>query len=355
MATRAAFLGDQRGPSFEEEWPELARRLERFLATKGVETWLRGDVVQEAGVRLYRKWSRLDRSRPLWNLLVTIALGILIDEHRKTSRVDLVPDVPESEVNDVEARALGRVYLTRTRATLNQMSSDERRVLLAEIGGASPLLGSSDRIKVLRLRARVRLREKLGPWAPSAIALRVRYLRERVAQKRSLLETHLPAMSTALVNVGLTITLGVAGVAGTSYGAANSEPSRGTQSLSLQGPEVLANRRLADLSDIPRPGGRTRSSYDRSSGPADNTKDTAAGLGGWAARRQKEVSNLAGDVRDLGEDGRNLGEDVVNLGKDVVNLGEDVRRAGEAWANGRRKELGKRAEEVVCLLAHGDC
>lgn len=183
VATRAAFFDDEFGHSFEEEWPEIARRLERFLAAKGVPAWLRADIVQETGTRLYRKWPKLDRSRPLWNLVVTIALGILVDERRKASPVEFVAEVPQPGVDDVETRAMHRVHLVKTRAALKQLRADQRRVLLAEIGEASALEGPRARINVLRLRARRALKSELGPWAPAGVALRVRSLRSAIDRR----------------------------------------------------------------------------------------------------------------------------------------------------------------------------
>ncbi len=201
-------------PDFEAEWPELARRLERFLAAKGVDAWLRGDVVQETATRLYRKWPKLDRSLPLWNLVVTIALGVLVDERRKVSRVELVPDVPEYEIDDVETRALHRVHLTRTRSALKQLRPNQRRVLLAEIGEAAALDGSRNRNNVLRLRARLALRGALGPWALTGVALRVRSLRAAIDRRLTQWghDAHGATASMASVAVSATLLLSGAGI-----------------------------------------------------------------------------------------------------------------------------------------------
>ena len=200
--------------SFDEEWPDLARRLESFLAAKRVDTWLRADVVQETATRVYRKWPGLDHSRPLWNLVVTIALGVLVDERRKASRVDLVPFVPQPEVEDVENRALHRVQLRITHSALDKLRADQRQVLLAEIGEAAALEGSRNRINVLRLRARLALRGELGPLAPAGVAMRVRSL--RTAIERRLAEwnqdNHAVLASMASVAVAATLVITDAGL-----------------------------------------------------------------------------------------------------------------------------------------------
>lgn len=211
MATRAVFLNDEFGRSFEQEWPELARRLDRLLAAKGVDPWQRADVIQETATRLYRRWSKLDRSRPLWNLVVTIALRLLVDEHRRTSRLELVSNNPQAQVEDVEARALSRVDLTKAHAALRKLRPNQRQVLLAEIGEAAALDGSRNRINVLRLRARAALKRELGPWAPAGITLRLRSLRASVERRLAPLASDAHGLSASVASVAMAATLVVTG------------------------------------------------------------------------------------------------------------------------------------------------
>jgi hypothetical protein len=223
VATRASFF--EIGPvhSFEEEWPEIARCLERFLASKGVDPWLRADIIQETASRLYGRWSGLDHSRPLWNLVVTVALRLLIDEHRRSSKVELVADAPQSEVDDVETRALHRVHLARTHSALEKLHPNQRQVLLAEIGEATPLDGSRNRINVMRLRARLALKGELGPWAPAGVAMRVRSL--RAAIERRMVEwnqdNHAVVASVASVAVAASLFFAAAGPVGVEPKAPN--------------------------------------------------------------------------------------------------------------------------------------
>ena len=204
-------LNDERGHSFEEEWPELARRLECFLAAKGVDTWLRADVVQETATRVYRKWPSLDHSCPLWNLVVTIALGVLVDERRKTSRFELAPDVPQPEIEDVETRALHLLSLTKARAVLEKMREEQRRVLLAEIGEAPWPEGTRNRINVLRLRARLALKSEMGPWAPAGVALRMRSLRDALERRIAEWNVGLSGVTSSIANLAIATTLVIAG------------------------------------------------------------------------------------------------------------------------------------------------
>lgn len=228
VATRGSFPDDHPVHSFEEEWPELARRLDRFLAAKGVEPWLRADISQETAARLFGRWSKIDRSRPLWNLVVTVALRTLIDEHRRTSKVELVADTPQAELNDVENRALHRVHLENTHSALSKLRADQRQVLLAEIGAASAIEGPRNRINVLRLRARLALKGELGPLAPAGVAMRVRSL--RAAIERRLVEwkqdDHAVIASAACVAMAATL-LGV-GPPPVGVEAEQVEPKRAT-------------------------------------------------------------------------------------------------------------------------------
>ena len=47
---------DARRNRFEEEWPELRKGLDRVLASRGVHSDKRDDLLQETGLRLYRRY-----------------------------------------------------------------------------------------------------------------------------------------------------------------------------------------------------------------------------------------------------------------------------------------------------------
>jgi DNA-directed RNA polymerase specialized sigma24 family protein len=308
VATRAASFSDEVSPSFEEEWPELARRLERFLAARGVEQWLRADVIQETATRLYARWETLDHSMPLWNLAATIAVRVVHNHRRKESRIQLVPDPVPIHRDDVHLRGLQRAQLDKTRSALQHLTTDQRRVLLAEVGEALLPAGTSNRVKVLRLRARARLREALGPWAPSAITIRLRYLRARFAQKRSSLEMHTPAITNSLVNVTMAATLGLAGAAGTAVEVTNAVQSERARLL------VLAELRDADLNHvatIPRPESpdpsraKDRAKKDGMSGFVDNTRGWVEDTKKWAEDDStKHQRKWAKDWKKSAEDDR---------------------------------------------------
>lgn len=304
VATRAESLQEETGCSFEEEWPEIARRLERFLAAKGVDEWVRADVIQEAAARVYPRWDTLDHSLPLWNLVVTIALRILHNHHRKESRIDLVPDPVPIHKDDVHLRGLHRAQLHKARSAMLHLTDDQRRVLLAELGEALLPTGSGNRIKVLRLRARTRLRDALGPWAPSAITVRFRYLRARIGQKSSTLEMHAPAMAGALVNIAIAATLALAGAAVETENAAVDTANF----VQPQRAQLLSSADLRDTGpdpkvNIQRPG---RPALSRAK---DRAKEEASGLPYVLANTRENTQRLAQVAQDRGEYAKERAQD----------------------------------------------
>jgi DNA-directed RNA polymerase specialized sigma24 family protein len=340
VATPAAsFSDDEVRRSFEEEWPELARRLEHFLAAKGVERWLRADVIQETAARLYPRWETLDHSLPLWNLAATIAVRVVHNHRRKESRIELVADLVPIHRDDVHVRGLQRAQLDKTRSALQQLTTDQRRVLLAEVGEALLPAGSRNRINVLRLRARARLRETLGPWAPSAITIRLRYLRARVAQKRSTLEMHMPAMGNSLVNVAMTATLGLAGAAGTAVDSANPMPPDRAPLLSLaqlrqvhldpiahirhQSSDVSRFKPRADRTDEPPPGfvdGTGDWVEDQNEEVEGQRKTAEDHMKEWAEDQKKAAED---HMKEWAEDQKKAAEDQAEQGKEEVEEGKE--------------------------------
>ena len=142
---------------FEEQWPALARRVERLLARKGVPSEKRDDLLQETALRLIGMWPKVDPYR-IEALAATIALNLLRDEHRRKKSSDVVAQVPElAEPCDVEAAGMARVELARVRTALASLSPKHRYVLLREVGDASVTMVSQDAEKMMRMRARKKL------------------------------------------------------------------------------------------------------------------------------------------------------------------------------------------------------
>ncbi|HEV2755307.1 MAG TPA: sigma-70 family RNA polymerase sigma factor [Actinomycetota bacterium] len=179
---------------FEEQWPDLARRLDAMLAGKRVPAHKRDDIVQETGLRLFRMWDQVDPERPLWALVVTIALNLLRDEARKRPEREVLGLVPDRAADqDVERAGLARLEWHRVQNAMNQLSPAHRSILMAELGDESAASSrGANATKMLRMRARRRLSALLDVASASGLVfgLRVRRLfdlERHVIAARSLL------------------------------------------------------------------------------------------------------------------------------------------------------------------------
>lgn len=164
--------------SFEEEWPDLARKLQSLLSAKRVPASKREDIVQETGLRLFRMWEQVDPERPVWALTVTIALNLVRDEARRSSTREIlgaVPDIPSSY--DVERSGLARIELARVEHALTQMTPAHRSVLLAEVGDEAALTRGANAVKMLRMRARRRLTSLLDSASAGGVLAGVKLRR----------------------------------------------------------------------------------------------------------------------------------------------------------------------------------
>ncbi|MDQ4124690.1 MAG: hypothetical protein M3134_03690 [Actinomycetota bacterium] len=175
----SAASGDTGSHDFEQQWPDLARRLDTMLAGKRVPAHKRDDIVQETGLRLFRMWGQVDPERPLWALVVTIALNLLRDEARKRPErevLGLVPDRPADQ--DVERAGLARLEWRRVQSAMTQLSPDHRSILMAELGDDFETSSRGpNATKMLRMRARRRLSALLDVASASGILIGVRVRR----------------------------------------------------------------------------------------------------------------------------------------------------------------------------------
>lgn len=161
----------ERRRDFETEWPELAARLHRMLARRGMAPTMRDDVVQETAARLYGTWEDVDRSRPAWPLTRAIALNHLRDQARRKIQ-EIASEVPEvAHHHNVEDAGLARVELARVREALVDFSPQARQALLVEVGAGGGDRPTPAAEKMQRMRARRRLKLILEK-APAAISLR---------------------------------------------------------------------------------------------------------------------------------------------------------------------------------------
>ena len=89
--------------SFEEDWPELQKGLQRNLARRGIPPWKADDVIQETGLRLFRCWENVDPERSPFGLALRIANNLMWDEARKHRGREILGEVPEkATAHDVE-------------------------------------------------------------------------------------------------------------------------------------------------------------------------------------------------------------------------------------------------------------
>lgn len=165
---------------FERQWPDLARRLDTMLAGKRVPAHKRDDIIQETGLRLFRMWEQVDPERPLWALVVTIALNLLRDEARKRPEREVLGLVPDRAADqDVERAGLARLEWRRVQNAMSQLSPDHRSILMAELGDESATsTRGPNATKMLRMRARRRLNALLDVASASGlfVGLRIRRL-----------------------------------------------------------------------------------------------------------------------------------------------------------------------------------
>jgi DNA-directed RNA polymerase specialized sigma24 family protein len=168
-------LTPERRRDFENEWPELARRLSRFLARKGVDFSDVDDLVQETGLRLYGMWGEIDQTRGSWPLASTIALNLVRDRGRRRPIREIasgdVPDTPD--LYEVERAGLARVELGRIELALASLSASHRSALLMEVGnGVACAAKDSEAARMLRMRARRRLTAMLEKVSAVVLPLR---------------------------------------------------------------------------------------------------------------------------------------------------------------------------------------
>jgi DNA-directed RNA polymerase specialized sigma24 family protein len=143
-------------PGFETCWRDLEPQVKGMLLRRGVPLEVAEDVAQDAAIKLFRSWDRVDFDRPLWPLVKTTAERCLIDRYRgsRSFPVEEVPDAPADY--DVEEHGLARVRLEKVARALATLRASDRATLLAEVG-AAPRPQNSPASKMSRSRARQRL------------------------------------------------------------------------------------------------------------------------------------------------------------------------------------------------------
>jgi hypothetical protein len=142
---------------FGAAWAGLEPQLRRSL--RSAPAHVVDDVLQETSIKLLRIWDTIDRDRPALPLAITIARNTLRDEMRRSARhsyVELSEDTPVQD--DIETLVSARLQLARVGEELTRLTPGQRAALLTEVGGGSKT-PDSPKVKMLRSRARARLRE----------------------------------------------------------------------------------------------------------------------------------------------------------------------------------------------------
>lgn len=160
--------------SFETEWPQLSARLRRLLARKRVPGSCHDDLVQETALRLLVMWDQVDRNRSPWPLTVTIVMNLLRDANRPRPVREVCGNIPDViAAADVERSGIARSELARVRRAMKELTSEQRAVLLYELGMSVEGNRTKDADKMLRMRARRKLTAVLRDVS-AVVALRLR-------------------------------------------------------------------------------------------------------------------------------------------------------------------------------------
>ena len=195
--------------SFEMEWPPVARRLHSAFRHKKISPAMREDLVQETGLRLFEIWDRVDPDRDLWPLALTIALNILRDHLRSEARRNQMTAPEELIDHDTERVALARVELAEVNNALPLLTSAQRDALLAELGHDIGRPENSSALKMLRMRARRRLRALIDGASGAVGAIEVGLNRISKLGSSPLGEGLVPYLSVA---AGVLCAAGLSGV-----------------------------------------------------------------------------------------------------------------------------------------------
>lgn len=119
---------------FEDEWPALEARLARRLADRLPDPAVREEVLEEISLRLVVVWDELDPARPVWPLVLSIALQVQHDvfpasfqAEERSGEVKLPASLDGVLDAEVVQRAVGRLDPTQRSAFLAELERVTRR------------------------------------------------------------------------------------------------------------------------------------------------------------------------------------------------------------------------------------
>lgn len=248
-------MTDTQRPTFERHWPELASRVNGSLARRGVPPWLRDDIVQETGLRLFKMWHDVDPDRSPYGLALTIANNLLWDSVQRNREREILGEIPDSaDAHDVERASIARLELARVGRSMRDLSPAHRGVLLAELDDQAPRPAASPAaVKMLRMRARRRLTALLEQASAvgglAGLEFRKRALRLRAFLERNHLVVDGAAAAVTSVVATVTLITGVSVIARADSasqipfaGSVNVRASAGTAEVSVLSGAGDANR-----------------------------------------------------------------------------------------------------------------
>ena len=309
--------------TFEESWPEISRRLMRFLVARGVPDSYRDDIVQETGMRLFRTWHRVDPDQGAWGLARTIAVHAIVDYAQRKSDYDETDLTQLPDNWDLEVAGIARFRLASVDRALTQMSSTDRRILLSEVGAASPPRLGRSATKMARLRARQRLRvmvHKPGSWGVlSPLSLRLRFASGRRFFKRSMMYPQFAEGAMAVV-VTLAIT-----VAALTPGAGAVAPF--ASSTPMQGHLAAGVATTTMLDDD-----RANAARGAATSPQGTSGPTVEGV------EVPEERWLRNDPLYAQETAQQAGEDANQFHSDAQQAAQDVREGAQFFHDEAKRE-----------------
>ena len=319
---------------FEEMWPELSTRLRRVLRSRRVPTDVIDDLVQEAGLKLYRSWDRVDPDT-VWAFANTVVLNLVRDEMRKQEvRHRLTPAPIEESENRFDESILARLELKRVRRVLTRLPHVDRSVLLAEWGEASDIeFVSPAAHKMAKMRARKRLRAALDR---ASALLPVWRLRRAIFMSNFSEQLSQVAIASVAVAIGF---------------AALSAPlfSGGDPSAIANSPGIHSFTGLMD-DDVQLVSARA----DARPSPKSITSITTAAIGGGSAGRspvRSEDEDMNANFGPVKSDGGNLvvGGSGNGVGPFGAEEGAETSQSGhEASARARARYDAPKCEgEIV--------
>jgi DNA-directed RNA polymerase specialized sigma24 family protein len=156
-----------------EAWPEVSARLDRMLASRGVDPVLREDIVQEVALRALDKQVPFTDPADLYRWAATTARNLHVDILRtggRTTGDDAL--VAVADPSDVAHTAERRVALGQVWRALALMRPNEQEAILDSLD--EDRHARSSQVLVRRHRARATLRRAVGGVLSTLGAVRLR-------------------------------------------------------------------------------------------------------------------------------------------------------------------------------------